>query len=124
MSLLHVRLPGQDGLYLSQAGPENGGQVSLGLVEGDDVADALRPGHEHDEAVETEGQPAVGGTAVFARVEQKAKRFLRLLRARCRAGRTRPAVNLILIDHHVLPVNSVPTAGVAASARLKTCETN
>src|SRR5881628_1651382 len=50
-----------------------------GLREGDDVAERLAAGHHHRHAVESEGDAAVGRSAVAERLEQKSEALSRLL---------------------------------------------
>ena len=44
----------------------------LGFGEGDDVADAGRPGQQHDQTVQAESQPAVRRRALLQRLDQEA----------------------------------------------------
>lgn len=46
----------------------------LGLREGDDVADGVAMSHEHEHAVDTDGEAAVWWCAVFEGVESMLKR--------------------------------------------------
>ena len=47
----------------------------LGLREGDDVADGVAMSHEHEHAVDTDGQSPVWWCAVFKSVEEHAEAF-------------------------------------------------
>ena len=53
---------------------------TLGLGEGDHVADGFGTGHHGDDAIQTEGQTAMRWRAILQRVEQEAELELRLFR--------------------------------------------
>ncbi len=47
----------------------------LRLREGHDVTDRLGPRHQHDQAIEAEGDTAMGRGTVFKRIQQEAELF-------------------------------------------------
>jgi hypothetical protein len=54
---------------------------TLGLGEGDHIADRLGTGHQRDDAVQPKGQATVGRCTVLQGVEQEAEFELRFFRA-------------------------------------------
>ena len=76
----------------------------LGLREGDDVADGLAFEHEHDHAVQAEGQTAVGRCTVFEGPEEEARNF-------CSAS---SGVRPMALKDALLDVGLIDTEGAAA----------
>src|SRR6516162_396545 len=68
-------------LLLADRSGRFGEQVGrgLGLWERDQLADAVRPRHQHRQAIEPEGDPAMGWCAETQRIEQKAELVARFL---------------------------------------------
>ncbi len=86
---------------------------TLGLGEGDHVADRLGSGHQRDEAVQAEGQTTVWRRAVLQGVEQVAKLGLRVFRRDLERSEHlalhistvdthRAAAQLPAVEHHVV----------------------
>jgi len=70
---------------------------TLGLGEGDDVADRLGTAHQGDETVETEGEATVRRRAIFQRIEQEAELVLTLCLADVERGE-HLLLNLLTVD--------------------------
>src|SRR5207237_7777963 len=96
------------------------GHEALGLLrfgEGDHVADRVGPAEEHDKAVQTKGDPAMGRRPVLQRFQEETKLCRRFLLADPKkveelalhiapVNADAAAADLVAIEHHIISLRA------------------